>query len=77
VPTVNSSGNVTDAGTRRPRQHTPKYENCTQRFGSAHSSGFHVVLCDGSVQTVRYSIDLVVFSYLGNRKDQRPFDSPF
>ncbi|MBN2294378.1 MAG: DUF1559 domain-containing protein [Pirellulales bacterium] len=38
-------------------------------FGSSHSSGFHVVMCDGSVHLIDYSIDPEIHSYLGNRHD--------
>lgn len=38
-------------------------------FGSAHGSGFNVSLCDGSVRSMSYSIDLEVFRRLGSRKD--------
>ena len=43
-------------------------------FGSAHSSGFQVVLCDGSVQLVTFSVDLDVHRFRGNRKDGIPTD---
>lgn len=76
TPTVNDQGTVTNAGTRKPLQDMPGYEDCTQRFGSAHTAGFYILMCDGSVHMVRYSIDLNVFSYLGNRKDQATYDDP-
>jgi len=57
---------------RRPRQDTPGYGNCTEQFGSAHSASFHAVMCDGSVQTISYTIDLDVYTYLGSRKDKKP-----
>ena len=38
-------------------------------FGSAHASGFNYALCDGSVQTMTYEVDLTVFGYLGDIKD--------
>jgi hypothetical protein len=43
-------------------------------FGSAHAAGFNVVLCDGSVRTISYSIDTWVHKNLANRKDGNPID---
>ena len=39
----------------------------TFRFGSMHPSGFNMMMCDGSVQHVSYSIDPLVFRSAGNR----------
>ena len=38
-------------------------------FGSAHSAGFHMVMCDGSVQSIRYDVDEKVHRNLANRHD--------
>jgi prepilin-type processing-associated H-X9-DG protein len=38
-------------------------------FGSAHSNGFNMALCDGSVHTVSYSIDRMIHACLANRRD--------
>lgn len=43
-------------------------------FGSAHSNGFHMAFCDGSVQMISYTIDPLVHSYLGNRNDGMVID---
>jgi prepilin-type N-terminal cleavage/methylation domain-containing protein len=51
-----------------PAQDTPgvmKY----QAFGSAHSNGFFMAFCDGSVQMMSYTIDPQVHRFLGNRHD--------
>jgi prepilin-type N-terminal cleavage/methylation domain-containing protein len=39
------------------------------RFGSSHIAGINVVLADGSVRTVSYSVDPVMFGRLGDRAD--------
>lgn len=41
-------------------------------FGSAHSSGFQVVMADGSVHSIDYTIDGQVHSVLGSRNDGQP-----
>jgi prepilin-type N-terminal cleavage/methylation domain-containing protein len=46
------------------------------RFGSSHSSGFSVVLCDGSVRHVGYTIESDVHRYLGDRRDQQAVQVP-
>lgn len=46
------------------------------RFGSAHSSGFQMGLCDGSVRHIGYSIDTVVHRNLGNRSDGQVANIP-
>jgi len=38
-------------------------------FGSAHSAGFHMALCDGSVHRMDFNIDQETHRRLGNRKD--------
>ena len=38
-------------------------------FGSAHSGGLNMAMCDGSVQTVSYDIDPLAHRYQANRFD--------
>src|SRR5262249_12864382 len=38
-------------------------------WGSAHSSTFNVVFCDGSVHSVPFTLDVAVHKSLANRKD--------
>ena len=38
-------------------------------WGSVHGSGFNMALCDGSVRSISYSIDMVIYARLGNRSD--------
>lgn len=44
------------------------------RFGSAHPGGFNTVFADGSVHSISYDIDPIIFNYLGNRKDGEVID---
>lgn len=46
----------------------------TYIWGSAHSSGFQMALCDGSVRSISYSIDLVTHARMANRKDGQIVD---
>jgi len=55
-----------------PRQDTPGYSDnggCDTIFGSAHWGKFHMVLCDGSVHDINYTIDAKTHAQLGNRED--------
>ena len=45
-------------------------------FGSAHPSGMHFGLCDGSVRFVDYALELSVHQRLGNRRDEQPVELP-
>jgi prepilin-type processing-associated H-X9-DG protein len=47
-----------------------------QNFGAAHSSGCQFAMCDGSVQTVPYSIDPLVHYRLANRMDGQSVSLP-
>ena len=51
-----------------PQQDRNGY-NTDRIWGSAHGSGFNVVLCDGSVRSLNYSIEQEVLRRLGNRRD--------
>jgi prepilin-type N-terminal cleavage/methylation domain-containing protein/prepilin-type processing-associated H-X9-DG protein len=44
-------------------------------FGSAHSSGFNVTFCDGSVRFVRYTVSLATWARVCARNDREPFDA--
>ncbi len=44
-------------------------------FGSAHSNGLNMAMCDGSVQQISYSIEPDVHRCLGNRKDGAVIDA--
>lgn len=54
-----------------PQQDTPgtPENGFNWKFGSAHPSGIHAVLCDGSVQTIEYGVDELVWLRYGGRND--------
>jgi prepilin-type processing-associated H-X9-DG protein len=56
-----------------PLQDTPGVYSYA--FGSAHSDGFNMAMCDGAVKMVSYSVDLQVHRRLGNRNDGLPVDA--
>jgi prepilin-type N-terminal cleavage/methylation domain-containing protein len=43
--------------------------NLYTMFGSAHASVWQVVMCDGSVRSLSYDIDLMVHRHFANRSD--------
>jgi prepilin-type processing-associated H-X9-DG protein len=45
------------------------------RFGSTHVSGCHFAMCDGSVRSVSYVINLIIHQRLSNRADGQPIDA--
>jgi prepilin-type N-terminal cleavage/methylation domain-containing protein len=65
----NRSGNIPHT----PRRDQAGYGNA-DIFGSVHAPGFHVVMCDGSVHVIRYSINPDVHRRLSNRADEQPVD---
>lgn len=69
VPAINADGQIANWNQRFPKQDTPGFENCTERFGSVHAIGFHVAMCDGSVHKLNYGIDQQVYARLGIRND--------
>jgi prepilin-type N-terminal cleavage/methylation domain-containing protein len=56
-----------------PQRDTPGV-SLPERFGSAHSGGFQMVLCDGSVRSFSYSIEPEIHRRLGNRRDGEVID---
>jgi prepilin-type N-terminal cleavage/methylation domain-containing protein len=43
-------------------------------FGSAHWAGCYLAFCDGRVQMINYTVDLLTFNRLGNRMDGKAVD---
>jgi prepilin-type processing-associated H-X9-DG protein len=43
-------------------------------FGSAHAIGLNMAFCDGSVQTINYTIDNRAYGHLLNRQDGMVID---
>ncbi|HEX3999841.1 MAG TPA: DUF1559 domain-containing protein [Pirellulales bacterium] len=56
-----------------PSQDTPGYSN-NNIFGSAHTNGFGMAMCDGSVRTIAFTVDLTTHDRLANRHDGQPID---
>ena len=57
----------------RPRRDTPGVYS-SQWMGSAHAGGFQVVMCDGSVHMVNFSIDAEAHRRFGSRNDGQSAD---
>ena len=69
---ANSTG--PNAVSHTPLRDTPGYgytwaDPPVRGFGSAHSGATQFVFCDGSVHSIRYEVDPIIFRYLGNRND--------
>lgn len=47
-----------------------------QRFGSSHPSGMNILLSDGSVRFLNYTVDATTFLRLGQRNDGQVFQLP-
>ncbi|MBQ4143223.1 MAG: DUF1559 domain-containing protein [Thermoguttaceae bacterium] len=78
----NNSGTVNADGTAyQPMQDrattmagTSQYAHSA--FGASHAGGFGMVMADGSVHSISYSIDGAIHACLANRKDSMPAQIP-
>jgi prepilin-type N-terminal cleavage/methylation domain-containing protein len=59
----------------RPRSDSDSGNGCGLIFGSAHSSGFQTVFCDGSVHTLQYNIAHATWTALCSINDGKIVDS--
>ena len=63
-------GSAYGAEDYQPRQDFPGADNPNLfAFGSAHSGGLNMAMCDGSVQSLSYDVDRDVHRFLANRFD--------
>ncbi len=63
-------GNERPLPDRKDRVDTP------YRFGSAHPGGINVLLGDGSVRNVPYTIEILIFASIWHRNDGHSFEMP-
>lgn len=63
-------------GSQTPRRDTPGLTGVVewQRFGSNHTSGVNVVMCDGSVRSLSFSVSQPIMALLTNRADEQILD---
>lgn len=45
------------------------------QFGGVHPSGMNALFGDGAVRTIKWSIDLTIFNYLGDRRDDQGIEA--
>ena len=57
-----------------PRRDRMGFSN-VRAFGAPHEGGVNVVLCDGSVRPISYTVDPEAYRRLGNRNDGLPVDA--
>ncbi len=66
--------NYMTSGLLRPMQDREGYTRDTG-FGGPHAGSFNMALCDGSVDSISYSIEETTFRCLCNRKDGKTIDA--
>ena len=61
------------AGDCQPRQDTPGAD-IAPHLRQRHANGFNMAFCDGSIQTMSYSLDCTIHAALCNRHDGLAID---
>jgi prepilin-type processing-associated H-X9-DG protein/prepilin-type N-terminal cleavage/methylation domain-containing protein len=61
------------AGQPAPDFHAPGHLQPSREFGSAHSTGFNVAFCDGSVRHIRYCVDPTTWTRACVRNDKQGY----
>lgn len=71
TPGWNGDWEVYRSGAVQPEEdsHLPGDTNPHRAFGSAHTTGFNCVFCDGSVRYLRYSVSLPLWTRVCVRND--------
>jgi len=68
---INSRTNLSKDYTPQPDTFgNASAEKCAVRFGSAHSSIFYAVYCDGSVRGLSFDTDMLELEAMANRSDE-------
>ena len=67
-------GYLTPFRDRRLPNSFPYDRSLSLNFGGAHSAGFNMSMCDGSVKNIGYGIDQNVHRCLCNRRDKKVVD---
>ncbi len=63
-------------GNYRPRPDRKDTASPEPYFGSSHPGGINVLLGDGSVRNVPYTIDILIFACIWHRNDGHSFEMP-
>jgi len=58
-----------------PMRDTPGFSGYHNAFGSAHASSCHFAMADGSVCSIAYDIDVLVYRCMSNREDGQVIDT--
>ena len=70
------NNDVNRTSTQAPERDHESGGGFTCAFGSAHASGWHVVMCDGSVRSIPYGVEPETHRRLANRDDGMPVQLP-